>query len=862
MRLAFFSLQVIRVTTTALLRAVTVLTLMLSSTVAGAAGSDLQSFRDAVLERRLADVEPRVEALLGQLTLDEKISLLHADGKFVVNAIERLGIHELWMSDGPHGVRLEINRDDWDPAGWDNDVATYLPPTTMVAASWNPAMARLHGSVLGAEARHRNKDLILGPGVNLARLPINGRNFEYVGEDPFLASRMAVESVLGIQANDVAATIKHYALNTQELNRRGVDSRLDERTLREVYLPMYEAAVKEAGVWAVMGAYNSYMGTNANQSRHLVMDILKGEWGFKGVLLTDWHVPINTYDAAMNGLDIEMGTDKPYNEFFLADPLKAMVQEGRVPEAVIDDKVRRILRLQLSIGMMDRNRLSGERNTPAHRAAALEIAREGVTLLRNEGGVLPLDPAGIRKLLLIGPNVHREHAMGGGSSQVKALYEITPYQGIAARLGEAVEITTMRARGRSLQPIAGEYLASRHWTGTPTWEVDHYADAARKQHLSHSVITDSAYRAADPENIEHVTFRGVIQPLESGEHELRARAAGRFRLEIDGRKALEFSTDEAETRSKAVRLDAGRSYEFAIHYDGAGHFTLGWDAPSDLFTPEAEYLAAARAADAVIFVGGLSHDDDREAVDRRDLVLPGGQDEVIASLLEANPDTVILLMGGSPVEMPWIDRARAVLWGWYGGQEGGRAYAEVLFGDVGPGGRLPMTFPARLADSAPIALDDYGPDVTRYPEGVFIGYRWYEQQGIEPLFPFGHGLSYTSFEWSGLEIAPSNDPGVVAVVAATVTNTGARAGSEVVQLYLGDVEASVERPAKELKGFAKVALEPGESRRVEMPLRARDLSFWDVGSKGWKAEPGEFDVMLGASAADIRLRGRFDYAGE
>jgi len=818
--------------------------------------------REAVLERRLATVESRVEDLLAQLTLDEKISLLHADGKFVVNAIERLGIHELWMSDGPHGVRMEINRHDWDPAGWDNDVATYLPPTTMVAASWNPRMARLHGTVLGAEARHRGKDLILGPGVNLARLPLNGRNFEYLGEDPYLASRMAVESVHGIQSNDVAATIKHYALNTQELNRRGVDSRPDERTLREVYLPMYEAAVKEAGVWAVMGAYNSYMGTNANQSRHLVMDILKGEWGFRGVLLTDWNVPINTYDAAMNGLDIEMGTDKPYHEFFLADPLRAMVEAGRVPESVIDDKVRRILRLQLSIGMMDRHRLSGERNTPAHRAAALEIAREGVTLLKNEGGALPLDPAGIRRLLLIGPNVHREHAMGGGSSQVKALYEITPHAGIAARLGDAVEITTMRARGSSLQPIAGEYLASRHWTGTPTWEVDHYADAARRQHLAHSVITDSAYRAADPDLAEHVTFRGLIRPLESGAHELRADVSGRFRLEIDGRKVLEFTADETETRGKAVRLEAGRSYEFEIHYDGAGHFTLGWDAPSDLFTPEAEYLAAARAADAVIFVGGLSHDDDREAVDRRDLVLPGGQDEVIASLLEARPDTVVLLLGGSPVEMPWIDRARAVLWGWYGGQEGGRAYAEVLFGDVDPGGRLPMTFPVRLADSAPIALGDYGPDVTNYPEGVFIGYRWYEQQGIAPLFPFGHGLSYTSFEWSGLEIAPSGDPDVVALVAATVTNTGGRAGSEVVQLYLDDVEASVQRPNKELKGFAKVFLEPGESRRVEMPLRWRDLSFWDVQSNNWKAEPGAFEVMLGASVADIRLRGRFDYAGE
>jgi len=322
---------------------------------------------------------------------------------------------------------------------------------------------------------------------------------------------------------------------------------------------------------------------------------------------------------------------------------------------------------------------------------------------------------------------------------------------------------------------------------------------------------------------------------------------------------LDFTAEDTETHSHVLNLEAGRSYEFAIHYSGAAGFTLGWDAPSDLFTPEAEYLAAARAADTVIFVGGLSHDDDREAVDRRNLELPGGQDEVIAKLLETNPNTVILLLGGSPAEMPWIDRARAVVWGWYGGQEGGRAYAEVLFGDVNPSGKLPMTFPVRLEDSAPIALDDYGPDVTNYPEGVFIGYRWYEKQGIAPLFPFGHGLSYTTFEYSGLEIAAPADGDAVAVVTATVTNSGERAGAETVQLYLGDVEASVERPAKELRGFTKVFLQPGESRRVEIPLGVRDLSFWDVESGAWKAEPGAFEVMLGASIADIRLRDRFTY---
>ena len=823
------------------------------------AASDAEAESGRSLERRLANVETEVDALLAQLTLDEKISLLHGKGKFVVNAIERLGIHEMWMSDGPHGVRYEINRHDWDPAGWTHDVASYLPPTTMVAASWNTDMAWLHGKTLGAEARHRHKDLILGPGVNLARLPINGRNFEYLGEDPHLASRLTVPSVMGIQSNDVAATIKHYALNTQEMNRRGVDSRPDERTLREVYLPMYEAAVKEAGVWAVMGAYNSYMGTNANQSKHLVMDILKGEWGFKGVLLTDWHVPINTYDAAMNGLDIEMGTDKPYNEFFLADPLKAMVEEGRVPQSVIDDKVRRILRMQISIGMMDPYRYSGQRNSAEHRAVALRIAHEGITLLKNSNKVLPLDRGQMKNILMIGPNVHREHAMGGGSSQVKALYEITPHQGIAEKVGEGVEITTMSVRGSSLSPIAGVYLATKHWTGTPTWEVDHFADAGRSQHIAHSVISDSAYRATKEDAAEHLTFKATIQPLESGAHELKVNAVGTFQLDIDGSTEFDFNSADSATKSRTLELEAGRQYEFEIRYSGAGHFTLGWDAPSDLFTPEEEYLAAAREADAVIFVGGLSHDDDREAVDRLNLKLPGGQDEVISKLLEANDNTVILLMGGSPVEMPWIDQAPTVVWGWYGGMEGGRAYADVLFGDVNPSGKLPITMPVRLEDSAPIALDDYGPDVANYPEGVFIGYRWYEKQGIEPLFSFGHGLSYTSFEYSDLEISASAEAETVANVTATITNSGDRAGAEIVQLYLNDVEASVERPAKELKGFVKVYLEPGESSRVEMPLTLRDLSFWDVESNDWKAEPGKFEIMIGASVRDIRLNGDYTH---
>ena len=405
---------------------------------------------------RLSAVEEDVEALLIKMTLPEKVSLAHASGKFHINAIERVGIPEMWLSDGPHGVRHQIERHTWDSAGWTDDHSTYLPHLTSVAASWDVEMARLHGQVLGAEARDRKKDFILGPGVNLARLPLYGRNFEYMGEDPILAAKLVVPQIKAIQANDVAATVKHYALNTQELNRTGVNAKPDERTLREVYLPAFEAAVKEAGVLGMMGSYNEYYGTNANQSKHLVMDILKGEWGYQGVLLTDWHVDINTYDAAVNGLDLEMGTNvDDYQDYFLAKPFLKMIEEGKIPESVADEKARRILRVQHSIGMYDENRLPGSRNTKVHQAAARKIATEGVVLLKNdlvEGkAALPINKNTVKNILVLGPNADKQHGTGGGSSEVKSLYEITPLAGLKAKFGDDVNITVLWHLGKQLR---------------------------------------------------------------------------------------------------------------------------------------------------------------------------------------------------------------------------------------------------------------------------------------------------------------------------------------------------------------------------------------------------------------------------
>ncbi|MFT5298604.1 MAG: beta-glucosidase [Colwellia sp.] len=813
---------------------------------------------------RIKMVEKNVENLLVTLTLEEKISLVHASGKFHINGIERVGIPEMWLSDGPHGVRHQINRDDWNSAGWTDDHATYLPHLTSVAASWDVEIAALHGQVLGAEARDRKKDFILGPGVNLARLPLYGRNFEYMGEDPILAAKLVVPQIKAIQANDVAATVKHYALNTQELNRTGVNAKPDERTLREVYLPAFEASVKEANVLGMMGSYNEYFGTNANQSKHLVMDILKGEWGYKGVLLTDWNVDINTHDAAMFGLDLEMGTDvASYDDYFLADPLLAEIKAGNIPASVLDDKVRRILRVQFSIGMYDENRIKGKRNTKQHQLAARKIAAEGIVLLKNDNvganKVLPLDKSIIKNILVLGPNADKKHGTGGGSSEVKSLYEITPLAGLKAQLGDDVNLTVMRARSSVLTPIASDYVASRHWTGTPAWNISYYQDQARKTLISESWIVDSKFQS-NKKFAEYITMKGKIKPLKSGLHTLKVSAVGSFTLKVDNKNIINLSSIDDKQTSNEIDLNAEQSYAFEITYDGNSSFTLGWDAPGNLFVEEADYIAAAKAADAVIYFGGLSHGDDRESIDRSDMKLPNSQDEIITNLLNANKKTIVFLVAGSAVEMPWADEANAIVWGWYGGMEAGHAFADVLFGKINPSGKMPITLPEKLEHTAPIALNDYNEKESLYSEGVFIGYRWFEQQHIKPTFTFGHGLSYTEFEVSNIqfsrEIMRGNDN---IIVTAQVKNTGEMAGSEVVQLYLHDKQASVDRPIKELKGFDKVFLQPGETQQISIELSKRDLSFWDIKTNDWLAEPGEFEVQLGTSLDKILLKKTFSY---
>lgn len=819
---------------------------------------------------RFATLETDISNILTKMNLEEKISLTHASGKFHVNAIERLGVPEMWLSDGPHGVRHQIEKHSWASAGWTDDHATYLPHLTSVAASWNTEIAALHGQVLGAEARDRNKDFILGPGVNLARLPLYGRNFEYMGEDPILAAKLVVPQIKAIQANDVAATVKHYALNTQELNRTGVNAKPSERTLREVYLPAFEAAVKEAGVLGMMGSYNEYYGTNANQSKHLVMDILKGEWGYQGVLLTDWNVDINTYDAAINGLDLEMGTEVDnYQDYYLAKPFLKMIQDGKIPESVLDDKVSRMLRVQHAIGMYDVSRKKGSRNSKEHQIAARKIAAEGIVLLKNNvvdsTPVLPLDAKKIKNILVLGPNADKKHGTGGGSSEVKSLYEITPLAGLKAKFGDDINIEVMRAKSSELTPIASDYVASRHWTGTPAWNVSYFEEQERETLIEESWIVDSEYKSSKPKMPQHITMTAKIKPLATGIHHLNVEVLGNFNLKVNDEIVLfhqmSDKNDSAKvTLSRQLKLIANQEYSFEVQYDGQDYYTLGWDAPGELFTEETEYLNAAKKADAVIYFGGLSHSDDRESIDRSHMKLPNSQDEIIGKLIKANKKTIVFLVAGAAVEMPWVEEANAIVWGWYGGMEAGHAFADVLTGEVNPSGKMPITLPVKLADTAPIALNDYNEKESLYSEGVFIGYRWFEQQKIKPLFSFGHGLSYTNFALTEIDLSKSIIKGNEEItVTALVENVGEVAGAEVVQLYLHDINASVERPKKELKGFAKVYLEPNESKRISISLNKRDLSFWDVNSNDWLAEAGDFDVLLGTSLDDIKLSTKFSY---
>jgi beta-glucosidase len=678
-------------------------------------------------------VDARVEDLLGRLTLEEKISLIHADSKFSTAAIPRLGIARRWLSDGPHGVREDVGPDSWVPAGRTDDFSTAMPAGICLAATWNPELSFSEGEAIGQEARWRGKDIMLGPGVNIQRTPLGGRNFEYGGEDPFLSARMAVGYIRGEQAQDVASCVKHFALNNQEFQRGSINVEVDERALREIYLPAFRAAVQEAGVWSVMGAYNQFRGQHCCENDYLLNHILKGEWGFRGLVVSDWGGAHNTGECALNGLDLEMGTDAGYDHFYLAQPYLKRIQSGELSAAGLDDKVRRNLRVMFATHVFDPDRKAGSFNTPAHQSVARRVAEEGMVLLKNEDRLLPLVPARLKSIAVIGENAMRLHAHGGDSSGIKAVYEVTPLQGLLQRLGRDVNLT--------------------------------YSEGYQK----------------------------------NGRSDLVERA-----------------------------------------------------------------VAAARAADVVIYVGGLNHDKglDCEGADRKDLKLPFGQDALIQKLAAANPKLIVVLEG-TAVEMgAWLDRVPAVLQAWYPGMEGGNALAAVLLGEVNPSGKLPATFPKKLADSPAHALEAYpgAHGSVTYAEGLLVGYRWFDTKHLEPQFPFGFGLSYTTFQYSHLKLLPGDGSNQVVTAQFDLKNTGARAGAEVAQLYVHQDQPSLPRPDKELKGFAKILLQPGETRTVSIPLNRTAFAFYVPAQAGWVAEKDNFEIFIGSSSRDLRLHDNFHLA--
>ena len=691
----------------------------------------------------------KIEEIIKCLTLEEKIGMIHGAGLFRTEGVKRLGIKPLKMADGPMGVRNEFPDNSWVPYGYSDDYVSYLPCNTALASTWNRKLAYKEGYVLGNEARGRGKDIILAPGINIIRSPLCGRNFEYMSEDPYLTKEMAVPYIKGVQENDVSVCVKHFAVNNQETERLNVDVVVSDRALREIYFPAFEAAVKEGNAYSIMSAYNKIWDQYCAHNPRLLQEILRDEWGFDGVVISDWSGVHDTKEAAEAGMDIEMSVTYNFDEYFFANPMIHAVEKGIVKEEIIDDKIRNILRLMYKINMFSNDRKKGAYNSYENRQKTLEIARESIILLKNEENVLPLKEKEIKTIAVIGENADIRHSTGGGSAEIKALYEITPLLGLKMKLGGNTEV-----------------------------------------------------------------------------------------------KYAKGYTHNEEEREKVLK----------------------------------EAVDLAKNSDAVIFVGGLKHTKenfelyqnalhsnkeedvvniDSEGNDKTDMILPYKQDEVIHELLKVNANTVVVISTGSPVDMSsFASDAKAIIQTSYNGMEGGLALAETIFGDVNPSGKLPYTVPVKLEDSPAHCLGEFpGTDKVRYDEDIFVGYRYFSSYNVKPLFAFGHGLSYTNFKYDDLKVEVNElEDDVNVTVSLKLTNVGEVAGSEVVQVYINDEEASVKRPNIELKGFEKIHLDPKESKIVKINLNKKDFAFYNEEQKAWTLESGKFNILVGSSSDNILLK--------
>lgn len=718
----------------------------------------------------------KIKELVSQLTLQEKIDMIHGSELFATKGIERLGIPPFITSDGPRGVRKDFEKDKWSEIGLSYDYVSYLPCNSALAATWNRELAYATGKVLGKETRGRGKDMILAPGINIMRTPLCGRSFEYMGEDPYLVSELVVPLVQGIEENDVASCVKHFALNNQETRRLDVDAEVSERALREIYLPGFEAAVKKGKAKGIMGAYNKFRGTHCCHNAYLLNDILRKEWGFEGIVVSDWGGVHDTKEALMNGLDMEMSVTDNFDEYFMAQPLLELIESGEVDKkaavAMIDKKVRHILTVMDGLHMLGGNRSAGSYNDYNDKAVLRQTARESVVLLKNGKNILPLDRKKVKKLLVVGENANRQHAPGGGSAEIKALYEITPLMGISMLLGGNADVV--------YKPGYFNDDVGNIWANT-----------------------------GDNENGQ----------------------ADSLNQDKDGGQSLPKMQQQKDTQAKVKHQEQ----------------------MNEKYLKEA--LEAAKDADAVVFVGGLTHDYDTEGQDRKDMKLPYGQDRLISELLKVRPDTVIVLVAGSPVDMSaWIKDADTLVFSWYAGMEGGMALAEVLFGDVNPSGHLPETFPVSEKECPAVVLGEYpGGDKVHYGEDIFVGYRYYDTYEIETAFPFGYGLSYTDFVMTGLraEVIEDTQEGKSVKVSFDVSNIGSRAGATVAQIYVADKCPKVRKAAKELKAFEKIFLEPGETREITFILETGAFTYFDEDTHRFRLDAGSYMLLLARNADEV-----------
>ncbi len=804
--------------------------------------------------------EKKIADLLGKMTLEEKVSLCHANSKFTIASIERLGIEELVMSDGPHGVRPEMERHSWKKLNRPEDACTYLPTGTALAATWNPQLGRAYGEVLGSEARYRGKDIILGPGVNIIRTPLCGRNFEYMSEDPCLISKMAPGLVKGIQSQDVAACVKHYCLNNQELDRFGVNVEVSDRALHEIYLQGFYSAIIEGEAWSVMGAYNKYQEKYCCHNEVLVNHILKGSWGFDGVYLTDWGGAHDTDESIYNGLDIEMGTDLPYNEYYLADAFLEKAKESEEVRDLLDDKVRRILRLMFRINKFSPDRKQGEFNTEVHQQVTYDVASESMILLKNEDNILPIDKNRLKKLLVVGPNADKKHASGGNSSGIMAYYEVTPLQGIRDRLSDCCEIVYESGSfDLTYQPIPVQMLhIIDPVAGCRAYKQTAYTRNDQGDVKKSVSFCENGNIAGGKADAYDIAVSAEIP--ESGCYSFGFYTDGTAVVKICGVEQVKLEAAGREQEiTCAFDYEKGERVDIAIHVERVKenvNFHFGWLTPKDYqnTSTETELLQKAKEADYVIYCGGLDHSYDTESFDKKSMQLPSEQDVLIPKLIKANPNTIIALTAGSPVAMPWVEEAKAVIWTWYAGMETGHVLCDILTGDVCPSGKLPFTLPKTYTDTPVARYGEYQKTNCKYQEDILVGYRAYDYDNIDPMFPFGHGLSYSDFSYSDLAIATGENE---VVISFQIKNTGPAAAIETAQLYIGDPVCSVKRPPKELRNFKKIKLEPGQMTMVSLPVSVRDLSYYNEATKDWHLEHGEFTVYVGSSSRDIRLKGSF-----